>query len=74
MKNIIGKMTGFLIGAGSFLLLFRFYFLSKISPSDELAPGVLVLSAVSFGVVMAYSGSNIQSYFNNRSSKIKLHT
>lgn len=66
MKNLIGKIVGFLLGSGSFLLLFKIFVLSKLSPSDELAPGIVVLSAISFGIVFAFIGSRIQSYTKNK--------
>jgi CDP-diglyceride synthetase len=68
MKNIIGKIAGFILGAGSFLFLFKIFILSKKPPSDELAPGIVVLSAVSFGIVIAFIGSYVQSFIKRKST------
>lgn len=61
MKNILGKTAGFIIGAGGFLILFKVFFIANVPPADELAPGIVMLSAIAFGVLLAYIGSIIQT-------------
>ncbi len=63
MKNKAGKITGFILGTAGFLLMFKIIFLDNIPPSDELAPGIVVLAAVLNGLVFAFIGSVIQNSF-----------
>lgn len=60
MKNGIGKISGFAVGAAGFLFLFKIIILDHTSPSDELAPGMVVILAVISGFVFAFIGSKIQ--------------
>ena len=64
MKNLIGKIAGFIMGSGAFL--FSVYVFSKKSASYELAPGIVVLSAISFGIVFAFIGSHLESYIKRK--------
>jgi len=66
MKNILGKIIGFIAGLVGFLLLFKVFILDNTSPSDELAPGIVVLMAIFNGVVFAFVGSWVQGYFKKR--------
>ena len=63
MKNKIGKISGFTLGVGGFLLLFKFIVLDNIPPSDELAPGIVVIASVLNGLLFAFIGSLLQNYF-----------
>ncbi|MFT3705556.1 MAG: hypothetical protein QM802_24515 [Agriterribacter sp.] len=63
MKNKTGMIVGFIIGVPTFLMLFRVIFLDRIPPSDELAPGIVMLAAIMNGLVFAFIGSRIQHYF-----------
>lgn len=63
MKNKIGKVIGFLLGVPSFLLLFKLIVLDNTAPSDELAPGIIVIASVLNGLLFAFIGSLIQNYF-----------
>lgn len=63
MKNKAGKISGFISGTAGFLLMFKIIFLDNIPPSDELAPGIVVIAAVFNGLVFAFIGSVIQNYF-----------
>lgn len=63
MKNKLGIISGFIIGMAGFLLMFKVIFLDNISPSDELAPGIVVIVSVLSGLVFAFIGSRTQSYF-----------
>lgn len=63
MKNKIGKISGFILGVTGFLLMFKIIFLRNIPPSDELAPGMVVIIAVMNGLIFGFIGSLIQSYF-----------
>jgi hypothetical protein len=63
MKKKTGIISGFIIGVSGFLLIFKFLFLDSIAPSDELAPGIVVLMAILNGLLFAFIGGRIQSYF-----------
>ena len=63
MKNKIGKIGGFILGVTSFLLLFKLFVLDNTPPSDELAPGIVVITSVLNGLVFAFIGSLIENYF-----------
>jgi hypothetical protein len=60
MKNKIGKIGGFILGVTGFLWLFKIIILENIPPSDELAPGMVVILAAMNGVLCAFIGSLIQ--------------
>lgn len=60
MKNKTGKIAGFITGMAGFLLTFKFAFLDHIAPSDELAPGIVVIFSVLAGLVFAGIGSLVQ--------------
>ncbi|WP_153799126.1 hypothetical protein [Foetidibacter luteolus] len=62
MKNKTGKISGFILGLTGFLLVFKIFFLPNIPPSDELAPGIVVIAAILNGVLFAFIGSFIQRY------------
>ncbi|MPR35619.1 hypothetical protein [Salmonirosea aquatica] len=61
MKNKAGILSGFVLGTGGFLLLFKLLILDRTDPSDELAPGIVVFMAVLSGFLFAYLGSRIQN-------------
>ena len=61
MKNIAGKLVGFVLGAAGFLLLFKIFALPHIPPEDELAPGIVVIAAVVNGFLFGYVGAFIQN-------------
>ncbi len=63
MKNKTGIIIGFLAGSIGFLLLFKVIFLDRISPEDELAPGIVVLAAILAGLGSAFVGHLVQSFF-----------
>jgi len=65
MKNKTGKIIGFILGVNGFIFVF---YLVNISPSDELAPGVLVFASLLSGLLFAFLGSRIQRYFGKRSA------
>ena len=62
MKNKIGKISGFVLGVTGFLLMFKFIVLDNTPPSDELAPGIVVIASVLNGLLFAFLGSLITSY------------
>lgn len=66
MKNKTGIIIGFIAGVSGFLLLFKIIFLDNIAPSDELAPGIVVMAAVINGVVFACIGSFVQNYLSRK--------
>jgi ABC-type antimicrobial peptide transport system permease subunit len=67
MKNKLGLILGFIMGFGGFLLAFKMIILPKISPSDELAPGIVMILAVILGCALAFFSNKIQH--KNRTSK-----
>lgn len=71
MKKKTGIISGFIIGVSGFLLMFKFLVLDNIAPSDELAPGIVVLIAILNGLLFAFIGSRIQRYFFKKNSKIQ---
>lgn len=60
MKYALGILIGFVTGLAGFLYLFRVFFLVRISPQDELAPGIVVLLAMLNGILFALAGSFLQ--------------
>ncbi len=67
MKNIVGKLIGFAVGAAGFLFLFKIIILDKTTPEDELAPGMVVILAALCGVLFGYLGNLLQDYFAKKS-------
>ena len=63
MKNKIVKSSCFILGITAFLLMFKFIVLDNTPPSDELAPGIVVIASVLNGVLFAFLGSLVQNYF-----------
>ncbi|WP_214226343.1 hypothetical protein [Pedobacter sp. B4-66] len=68
MKNKAGKISGFILGVTGFLLMFQIIFLRNIHPSDELAPGMVVIIAVLNGLLFGYIGSLVQNYFTKKNT------
>ena len=66
MKNKAGKLIGFVIGLAGFLLLFKVIFLPTIPPSDELAPGIVVIISILSGFLVAYAGHLLQNYLGKQ--------
>ena len=63
MKNKIGKISGFILGVTGFLLVFKIIVLDNTPPSDELAPGIVVIASILNGLLFAFMGSLTQNYF-----------
>jgi hypothetical protein len=68
MKNKAGKIIGFILGVTGFLLMFKWIVLDHVPPSDELAPGIVVIAAILNGVLFAFIGSRIQNYLGRRAA------
>lgn len=68
MKNKLGFISGFVLGVTSFLFLFKVIVLDHTPPSDELAPGIVVLASIMNGFLFAFIGSRIQNYFLKKKS------
>jgi len=68
MKSKPGIISGFIIGVAGFLLLFKLIFLDNIPPTDELAPGIVVIASVLTGLLFAFIGSRIQQYFAKKNN------
>ncbi len=66
MKNKTGKIIGFLTGLIGFLLLFKVIFLDRLTPEDELAPGVVVIASILSGVLFAFAGGSLQKYLGKK--------
>ena len=71
MKNKLGKISGFVLGLISFLLLFKLIFLDNILPADEIAPGMVVIASLMNGLLFAFMGNLIQNYFGTRETANK---
>lgn len=61
MKNKTGAISGFILGVAGFLFLFKIIVLDNVPPSDELAPGIVVMAAVLNGVLFGFIGYSIQN-------------
>jgi hypothetical protein len=71
MQNKIGVISGFLFGVCGFLFVFKLIILDHVPPSDELAPGIVVIMSVLSGLAFAFIGSFIQNrYSKKRNYKI----
>ncbi len=68
MKNASGTIGGFIFGTAGFLVLFKFLILDQTPPSDELAPGIVVLISILNGMLFAFVGRSIQRRLNNSST------
>ncbi|GAB4024658.1 hypothetical protein [Spirosoma gilvum] len=62
MKNILGKLIGFVLGLTGFLYLFKLLILDTTPPEDELAPGIVVIMSILSGLFFAYLGNLLQNY------------
>lgn len=60
MKTKTGIISGFVLGVAGFLFMFKIIVLDHVPPSDELAPGIVVMAAVLNGVLFAFIGHSIQ--------------
>ncbi len=60
MKNITGKLVGFILGIAGFLFLFKVFVLVRIPPEDEIAPGAVVLVSLFSGLFFAFVGNFLQ--------------
>lgn len=67
MKNKTGIIIGFFTGLIGFLLLFKMIFLERLTPEDELAPGMVVLASILSGVLFALAGGLLQNYLGKKS-------
>lgn len=67
MKNRAGIIVGFVVGLTGFLFLFKILILDTTPPSDELAPGVVVIASILNGFLFALIGRYIQLNFRKRS-------
>ncbi|MBI3111157.1 MAG: hypothetical protein HYZ01_06250 [Ignavibacteriales bacterium] len=66
MNNKTGSISGFIFGVASFLLMFKLIVLDNIPPSDELAPGIVVLASFFNGLLFAFVGHWIQHHFRKK--------
>lgn len=60
MKNKAGAIIGFITGTAGFLLFFKFFVLHRIPPTDEIAPGMVLIAAIITGVLTAFTVLYIQ--------------
>jgi len=70
MKNKTGIIGGFVLGLIGFLFVFKFIFLDKIPPEDEVSPGLVVIAAVLNGLLFSFAGYLylIQNYLGKKRS------
>ncbi|MEX1137781.1 MAG: hypothetical protein WEF53_00380 [Bacteroidota bacterium] len=68
MKNKAGIFGGFVFGLTGFLLMFKLIFLDNIPPSDELAPGMVVLVSIANGILFAFVGHLIQNWLGKKTT------
>lgn len=61
MKNTAGKIVGFILGMGGFLVLYKYLVLDHIPPTDEIAPGMVLIASLISGICFAWLGSLIQN-------------
>jgi hypothetical protein len=61
MKNKTGMAIGFIAGVAGFLFLFKIIILDNTPPSDELAPGIVVMASILNGIILSYIGSLLQN-------------
>lgn len=66
MKNKVGIITGFILGFAGFLLAFKLIILDHTPPSDELAPGIVILLATLSGTACAFAGHLLQHYVTKK--------
>ena len=59
-------MSGFILGVAGFLLGFKLIVLDNTPPSDEVAPGIVVIASVLNGLLFAFIGSLLQKYFGKK--------
>ena len=60
MKNRTGKISGFVLGVLFGFLAIRV--ISKLHPEEDLA-GITIVALLMSGLIFAFAGSLIQSYF-----------
>lgn len=63
MKNKIGMICGFVVGAAGFLFLFKILVIDRTTPEDELAPGAVVILAIIAGFICGAIGNWAQNFF-----------
>lgn len=68
MKNLAGKIIGFIVGIAGFLFLFKILILDRTSPEDELAPGMVLILSIISGVLFGFAGNILQNYFAKRNA------
>jgi hypothetical protein len=68
MKNKTGIIGGFVFGVAGFLLAFKLIVLDNVPPSDELAPGMVVLASFFNGLLFAFVGHWIQHHFRKKAT------
>lgn len=66
MKNKVGIIGGFILGAAGFLFLFKLLVLDRTNPADELAPGMVVIAALISGLACAFIVSKLQRYWAHK--------
>lgn len=68
MKNKAGIIGGFIFGVAGFLLMFKLVVLDNVPPSDELAPGFVVLVSFFNGLLFAFVGHWIQHHVRKKAT------
>ena len=68
MKNKAGIFGGFAFGMAGFLLIFKIVVLKNIPPSDEIPPGLVMLTSIFVGLFFAFVGHLVQNRFGKRTT------
>ena len=71
MRYKSGFIGGFVVGMIGFLLMFKLIILDNVPPSDELAPGIVVLASMMNGLLFAFIGLLIQKRFGKRTTTME---
>jgi hypothetical protein len=66
MKNKTGKIIGFILGMGGFMLWFKIFILPHTTPEDEAPPGLVLLASIFSGVVFGFVGNVLQNYLGKK--------
>lgn len=68
MKNKSGIVGGFVLGMTGFLLMFKLIVLDHVPPTDELAPGIVVVASLFSGLLFAFVGYLIQNHSQQKAN------
>ncbi|HJP64201.1 MAG TPA: hypothetical protein VJ844_12215 [Mucilaginibacter sp.] len=70
MEKRLGFIIGFVAGMAGFLFLFKVIILDRTAPSDELAPGMVLILSVLSGIIFGFIGKRVQYILNKRGQRV----